>query len=91
MIKTISCTDYTVIMIDQNALPHEEKYLTSRSYMDVITAIRNMTIRGAPAIGVAAAMGIALGMLGQCPTSEKTCRQHFTGYVINFPRRAPRQ
>jgi methylthioribose-1-phosphate isomerase len=50
-------------MIDQNALPHEEKNLACKNYREVITAINDMTIRGAPAIGVAAAMGIALGVL----------------------------
>src|SRR5205814_9721803 len=50
-------------MIDQTRLPLEEKYVTCRTYEEVATAIRDMIIRGAPAIGVAAAMGVALGVL----------------------------
>jgi methylthioribose-1-phosphate isomerase len=50
-------------MIDQTRLPREERYVTCRTYMQVAEAIRSMVIRGAPAIGVAAAMGVALGML----------------------------
>jgi methylthioribose-1-phosphate isomerase len=63
MIETIQWTGDRVVMIDQRKLPLEEKYVTCRSYEEVAEAIRNMTIRGAPAIGVAAAMGVALGVL----------------------------
>ncbi len=49
-------------MIDQTRLPREEVYVTCRTYEEVADAIRRMVIRGAPAIGVAAAMGMALGM-----------------------------
>ena len=63
MVETIQWIDGAVVMIDQTRLPLEEKYVTCRSYQDVSTAIRDMTIRGAPAIGVAAAMGVALGVL----------------------------
>lgn len=48
-------------MIDQRKLPREEKYFVCANYRSVINAIRRMVIRGAPAIGVAAAMGVALG------------------------------
>src|SRR5690242_3178857 len=63
MIETIEWTDDGVVMIDQTRLPLEEKYVTCRSYEEVATAIRDMIIRGAPAIGVAAAMGVAIGVL----------------------------
>jgi methylthioribose-1-phosphate isomerase len=49
-------------MIDQTRLPREERYVTCKTYGEVAEAIRSMVIRGAPAIGVAAAMGIALGI-----------------------------
>jgi methylthioribose-1-phosphate isomerase len=62
MVETIEWTDGGVVMIDQTRLPIEEKYVTCRTYQEVAEAIRNMVIRGAPAIGVAAAMGIALGV-----------------------------
>jgi methylthioribose-1-phosphate isomerase len=63
MIETIRWTDDGVVMIDQTRLPLEEQYVTCRNYEDVATAIRDMIIRGAPAIGVAAAMGVAIGVL----------------------------
>ena len=62
MIETIQWTDAGVVMIDQTRLPLEEQYVTCTTYQQVADAIRRMIIRGAPAIGVAAAMGIALGM-----------------------------
>lgn len=52
--------DHTVWMIDQRYLPHREDVYVARSHEDVAHAIRTMVIRGAPAIGVAAAMGVAL-------------------------------
>ncbi|MGA2773064.1 MAG: S-methyl-5-thioribose-1-phosphate isomerase [Bryobacteraceae bacterium] len=63
MVETIQWTDGGVVMIDQTRLPFEEKYVTCRTYEEVAAAIRGMVIRGAPAIGVAAAMGVALGVL----------------------------
>ena len=62
MIETIQWTEDGVVMIDQTRLPREERYVTCTDYKQVAEAIRSMVIRGAPAIGVAAAMGIALGM-----------------------------
>src|SRR5258708_34309547 len=62
MIKTVEWTDGGVIMIDQRILPTEEKYLTLRTCDEVADAIREMVVRGAPAIGVSAAMGLALGL-----------------------------
>jgi len=62
MFKTIEWTDEGVRMIDQTRLPTEEVYRTCHTHEEVAEAIRSMVIRGAPAIGVAAAMGIALGV-----------------------------
>ncbi len=61
MIKTVEWTDEGVRMIDQRVLPVEEKYLVLRSCEEVADAIKQMAVRGAPAIGVSAAMGIAIG------------------------------
>ena len=61
MIKTVEWTSEGVLMIDQRLLPNEEKYLTLRSYEEVAEAIKKMVVRGAPAIGISAAMGLALG------------------------------
>jgi len=63
MVETIRWTAGGVVMIDQTRLPREERYVTCKTYEDVAEAIRSMVIRGAPAIGVAAAMGIALGVM----------------------------
>ncbi|MBN2242787.1 MAG: S-methyl-5-thioribose-1-phosphate isomerase [Acidobacteria bacterium] len=62
MIRTIEWTESGVVMLDQRVLPGEETYLTFTDYRDVAEAIRTLVIRGAPAIGVAAAMGAALGV-----------------------------
>jgi methylthioribose-1-phosphate isomerase len=62
-VETIAWTEDGVVMIDQTRLPNETVLVTCRTYVEVADAIRNMIIRGAPAIGVAAAMGIALGAL----------------------------
>jgi len=62
VIQTLEWTDAGVRFIDQTKLPTEETYVTCKTYEQVADVIRNMVVRGAPAIGVAAAMGIALGM-----------------------------
>lgn len=62
MVETIQWTSAGVVMIDQTRLPREESYVTCTTYEEVAAAIRSMVIRGAPAIGVAAAMGVALGV-----------------------------
>ncbi|MCK9229599.1 MAG: S-methyl-5-thioribose-1-phosphate isomerase [Syntrophales bacterium] len=61
MIRTIAWQDDMVVLVDQKALPAQEAYVLCRDYTDVAAAIKDMTVRGAPAIGIAAAMGIALG------------------------------
>ena len=61
MIKTLEWTDAGVRFIDQTKLPTEEAYVTCKDYKEVADAIRTMIVRGAPAIGVAAAMGVAIG------------------------------
>ena len=62
MLPTIEWRQDAIVMIDQRKLPADEVYVTCRTANDVARAIKTMVIRGAPAIGVAAAMGIALGM-----------------------------
>ncbi|MFZ3209196.1 MAG: S-methyl-5-thioribose-1-phosphate isomerase, partial [Geobacteraceae bacterium] len=59
--RTIEWRDNTVVMLDQTRLPGEEIYNEYDDFQGVAEAIQSMVIRGAPAIGVAAAMGIALG------------------------------
>ncbi len=62
MIQTLEWTSRGVVFIDQTKLPTEEIYVTCTTHQQVADAIRNMIVRGAPAIGVAAAMGVALGV-----------------------------
>ena len=62
MINTLEWTDRGVRFIDQTKLPTEETYVNCTTYEQVADVIRNMVVRGAPAIGVAAAMGVALGV-----------------------------
>jgi methylthioribose-1-phosphate isomerase len=62
MIQTLEWTDHGVRFIDQTKLPTEETYVTCTTHEQVADVIRTMVVRGAPAIGVAAAMGIALGV-----------------------------
>ena len=62
--KTIAWKDNRVVILDQRQLPEEEVYLECLDAPAVVEAIKTMAIRGAPAIGIAAAMGLALGALG---------------------------
>ncbi|MGI9554303.1 MAG: S-methyl-5-thioribose-1-phosphate isomerase [Thermodesulfobacteriota bacterium] len=68
--KTIEWKQNKVVMIDQLKLPNEEIYREYSSYTEVADAIKTMVIRGAPAIGIAAAMGVALGSL-EADSSDK--------------------
>ena len=61
MIIPVKWSDEGVLMLDQRLLPTEEKWLTLKSFTEVADGIRDMVVRGAPAIGVSAAYGIALG------------------------------
>ena len=57
----VKWTDEGVAMLDQRLLPTEEKWLMLKTYNEVAAGIKDMVVRGAPAIGVSAAYGIALG------------------------------
>ena len=70
-LKTIEWKDNTVIMIDQTKLPNALEYVTYTEYNQVADAIRTLVIRGAPAIGVSGAFGLALASL-QCKATEKS-------------------
>jgi methylthioribose-1-phosphate isomerase len=82
MIKTVEWTNEGVRMIDQRLLPAEEKYLMLRSYEEVAEAIKKMVVRGAPAIGVSAAMGLALGAKQSVGTSVADLEDDF-GYMCD--------
>jgi methylthioribose-1-phosphate isomerase len=77
MIKTVEWTPEGVRMIDQRLLPTEEKYLIFRSADEVAEAIKQMVVRGAPAIGVAAAMGLAVGLQQAVATTAADLQEDF--------------
>jgi methylthioribose-1-phosphate isomerase len=77
MLPTIDWKDDAIVMIDQRKLPASEVYVTCKTAQDVAKAIKTMVIRGAPAIGVAAAMGIALGMRRSNSTGTKQFTTEF--------------
>jgi methylthioribose-1-phosphate isomerase len=85
-VKTIEWKDDRVVMLDQRLLPHREVYRVCRNYDQVADAIRKMVIRGAPAIGVAAAMGVALGAL-KAPT--KTFDRDFERILLILGKTRP--
>jgi methylthioribose-1-phosphate isomerase len=62
MIPTLEWTPEGVNFLDQTKLPHEETYVLAKNYTEVARAIKDMIVRGAMAIGVSAAMGVALGI-----------------------------
>ena len=75
--QPIEWTDRGVVMLDQRRLPTKEVHHTYTDYREVARAIREMVIRGAPAIGVAAAMGVALGVLHCSAKSLRELRGEF--------------
>src|SRR4051812_39710097 len=77
MLPTIAREDDVVVMIDQRKLPAEEVYVRCKTAAEVARAIKTMVIRGAPAIGVAAAMGIALGMRKSSATGTQKFAAEF--------------
>jgi methylthioribose-1-phosphate isomerase len=77
MLPTIAREDDVVVMIDQRKLPAREVYIRCKTAPEVARAIRTMVIRGAPAIGVAAAMGIALGMRRSTATGTQKFAAEF--------------
>ncbi len=77
MLPTIEWTNDAIVMIDQRKLPASEIYVSCKTAQEVAKAIKTMVIRGAPAIGVAAAMGIALGMRRSKATGTKQFATEF--------------
>ena len=71
ILKTVEWKDKSVVMIDQTKLPDELIFVTYTDYNDVANAIRTLVIRGAPAIGVAGAFGLALAALQSKATTKE--------------------
>lgn len=78
MFKTVEWKNNRVVMIDQRLLPEKELYRSYARYEDVAGAIKDMVVRGAPAIGVAAAMGAALGASAVKAKDLKGFKKEFT-------------
>jgi methylthioribose-1-phosphate isomerase len=87
--QPIAWTDRGVVMLDQRRLPAEEISHTYTGYRDVAKAIREMVIRGAPAIGVAAAMGVALGVQKSSANSLADLRVEFPVIVETLAQTRP--
>ncbi len=85
-VKTIQWKNDRVVMLDQRLLPHKEVYRVCRDYQEVAQAIREMVIRGAPAIGVAAAMGVGLGA---AKASEKSFDRDFERIFLTLSKTRP--
>jgi methylthioribose-1-phosphate isomerase len=75
--QPIEWTERGVVMLDQRKLPAEEISYTYTDYREVAKAIREMVIRGAPAIGVAAAMGVALGVQKSAAKTVEELKNEF--------------
>jgi methylthioribose-1-phosphate isomerase len=89
MIKTVFWEKDAVVMIDQKSLPLKEQYLACRNYEDVVAAIKDLTVRGAPAIGVAAALGIALGVSRLRNPARENLRKKFYNICNEFAQTRP--
>ena len=89
MIHTLEWTDQGVRFLDQTKLPTEEVYVTCKTHQQVADVIRNMVVRGAPAIGVAAAMGIALGVKNSKAESGADLKQDFDQICETIRRTRP--
>jgi methylthioribose-1-phosphate isomerase len=87
--QPIAWTDRGVVMLDQRLLPGEEVSYTYTTYQDVAKSIREMVIRGAPAIGVAAAMGVAIGVQKSTAKSLAELRAEFPVILDALARTRP--
>jgi len=81
---TVKLTKNHVSLIDQRKLPLKEVYLSLNNYQQVARAIENMTVRGAPAIGVTAALGIALGAMKTKAKENKAFEKDFDKICKRF-------
>lgn len=90
MIKKIEYTNkHELIFLDQTLLPLKEKYIKTKNYKDVVNAIKMLSIRGAPMIGIAAAYGIVLGMHYSGSSNRKNFEIHFYRILDSFRNSRP--
>ncbi len=92
MIPTLTWTPEGVRFIDQTRLPLEESYVLATSYEQVADVIVTMVVRGAPAIGVSAAYGVALGAVRvECEDGRRSSRRSSTKSVRGWQARVRRR
>ena len=90
MIEKLVYTDKNeVIFLDQTLLPLKEKYVKTRNYKDIIDAIVELKIRGAPLIGIAAAYGVVLGLQDFKSDNKKNLQIHFYKLIESFRNTRP--
>jgi methylthioribose-1-phosphate isomerase len=89
MLPTIAWRSHSVIMIDQRKLPAQEIYVRCRTYIQVAQAIEKMVIRGAPAIGIAAAYGLVLGVMAMRAETARSLEADFERVYRRLERTRP--
>lgn len=89
MLPTIAWRGRSVIMIDQRKLPGQETYVRCRTYIQVAQAIEKMVVRGAPAIGIAAAYGLVLGMMAANAETGRSIERDFEKVYKRLERTRP--
>jgi methylthioribose-1-phosphate isomerase len=89
VIETLEWTDSGVRFIDQTKLPNEETYVNCTTHQQVADVIRDMVVRGAPAIGVAAAMGVAIGINNSKADSILSLQQEFDEIAVLIGKTRP--
>jgi len=90
MINKLEYTNkHELIFLDQTQLPLKEKYFKTKDYKDVVAAIKDLKVRGAPLIGIAAAYGIVLGVHHSSASNRKNFEIHFHKILENFRNARP--
>ncbi len=89
MLPTIAWRERSLVMIDQRKLPGQETYVRCRTYIQVAQAIEKMVVRGAPAIGIAAAYGVVLGMMAAGTDTGRSIARDFEKVVRRLERTRP--
>ncbi|HOW85788.1 MAG TPA: S-methyl-5-thioribose-1-phosphate isomerase [Candidatus Aminicenantes bacterium] len=89
MLPTIAWRGRSLVMIDQRKLPGQETYVRCRTYIQVAQAIEKMVVRGAPAIGIAAAYGLVLGMMAARAETGRSLEHDFEKVYRRLERTRP--
>jgi methylthioribose-1-phosphate isomerase len=89
MLPAIAWRGRSLVMIDQRKLPGQEVYVHCRTYIQVAQAIEKMVVRGAPAIGIAAAYGLALGVMALGAESGRSIDRDFERIYLRLERTRP--